>query len=366
MNPPAKNIYGIQVLSYTAIMLSITFVPKVARVLGADWLQISIVVGAYNISYFLSSMIFGRLADLHGRRRFIVLGLLLSTVFFFLQSFYWDYVSLLILRTLAGFTVGIFPAAVISMAHDYGMKMGKLSSWGAMGWAIGSYLAGIIASFLDYRYTFLISAVFFLGAFLVSLPLRETGVRVERVPLFPVDVMKRNLPVYLAFFFRHTSATMIWTFWVLYIESIHGDAFWQAATMGINSTTQFFLMYFYTDLGRAKKLILYGLIASSITFLSYAFIGNVYLIIPVQVLLALSWSFLYVGSLKYLTERNREKATATGLLNSTISISAAVGPFLGGMVMQAFNSYFALMLSSFILSSLGIVVFALGCRERLK
>lgn len=366
MNPPARNIYGIQVLSYTAIMLSITFVPKVAKILGADWLEIAIVVGAYNLSYFLSSMIFGRLADVHGRRRFIVLGLLLSTVFFFLQSFYWDYASLLLLRTLAGFTVGVFPAAVISIAHDYGMKMGKLSSWGALGWAIGSYVAGFVASVMDYRYTFLISSVFFLSAFIISLPIRESGVRVEKVPLFPVNVFRRNYAVYLAFFFRHTAATMIWTFWVLYIESIHGNAFWQAATMGINSTTQFFLMHFYTDLGRAKKLILYGLIASSITFLSYAFIGNVYLIIPVQVLLALSWSFLYVGSLKYLTERNREKATATGLLNSTISISAAVGPFLGGMVMQFFNSYFSLMLFSFGISAVGIAIFALGCGKKFK
>ena len=354
-----KSIYSIQVLSYTAIMMSITYVPKIAQNLGANWFEIALVVGAYNISYFFSSIIFGRLADLHGRRKFIISGLFFATLAFFIQFFYFNYYSLLIFRIIAGFTVGMFPAAVVSISHDFGFKMGKLSSWGALGWAVGSYLAGIIAMILSLRYSFLISSFFFLFAFLISLRVKESKVRVKKVPLFPVNVFKRNAPLYIAYFLRHTAATMIWTFWVLFIEKIGGDYFWQAATMGINSTTQFFVMYFYTDMGKAKSLILYGLIFSSLTFLSYAFVPNVWLIIPVQILLALSWSFLYVGSLKFLTEKNPEKATATGLLNSMIGISAAVGPFIGGTVMFLSNSYFYLMLSSFFLSFIGIVVFSL-------
>ncbi len=357
-----KKLYGIQVLSYSAIMLSITFVPTIAKSLGANWMEISVVVGSYNLAYFLSSFIFGRLADVHGRRRFIVGGLLLATLAFFLQYFYTSYLSLLVFRILAGFTVGIFPAAVISTAHDFGMKMGKLSSWGALGWAIGSYSAGIIAMITNLRLTFLISSLFFLIAFIISLPVKDSGVRVKNIPVFPVNVLRKNYPLYLSYFLRHASATMIWTFWVLYIERIGGNYFWQAATMGINSTTQFFVMYFYTDLGKSKNLVLYGLVFSSITFLSYAFINNVWLIIPVQVLLAVSWSFLYVGSLKFLTERNPEKATATGLLNSTISISSAVGPFLGGAVMLLFNSYSALMITAFLISSLGILLFWIKCK----
>ncbi|NPA75318.1 MAG: MFS transporter [Euryarchaeota archaeon] len=354
-----KKLYGIQVLSYSAIMLSITFVPQIAKNLGANWLEIALVVGAYNISYFSSSLIFGRLADLHGRRRFIVVGLGLATIAFFLQFFYFNYTSLLIFRIIAGFTVGIYPAAVISIAHDFGMKMGKLSSWGAMGWTLGSYVAGAVGMLFALRYTFLLSSFLFLGAFIISLTVPDSGVRVKSVPLFPVNVFKRNWVLYTSYFLRHVSGTMIWTFWVLFVRSIGGNAFWQAATMGINSMVQFFVMYFYTDLGTPKKLIIAGLGLSSMTFLSYAFINNVYLLIPSQVTLALSWSFLYVGALKHLTETNPEKSTATGFLNSTISIAAASGPFLGGAVMYLTNSYVYLMISAFIISMLGVVLFAL-------
>ena len=356
---PVKKLYGIQILTYSAIMIAITYIPRIAKSLGANWLEISLVVGAYNLSYFLSSLIFGRMADIHGRRKFIVLGLFLSTIAFLLQFLYINYISLLLFRIASGFAVGIFPAAVVSIAHDSGIKMGKLSSWGAMGWAIGSYLAGIVGMIFSLRITFLISSVFFLGAFLLSIPIKDSDVRIREIPLFPVTVLKKNWILYFSYMLRHISGTMIWTVWVLFVKSIGGNSFWQAATMGINSTVQFFVMYFYTDFGKSKNLILYGLIFSSITFLSYAFINNVYLLIPSQVTLALSWSFLYVGALKYLTSNNKEKATATGLLNSTISISAALGPFIGGAVMYITHSYVDLMLLSFLISLIGVGLFAI-------
>ncbi len=359
-------IYSTQTFAYSAIMLSITYVPKIAKDFGANWLEISIVVGFYNIAYFLSSMIFGRFADLYGRKKFIVVGLLVASIAFFIQYLSQDYLSLLIFRTLAGFTVGVFPAAVISLAHDLRLKMGKLSSWGALGWAIGSYLAGLIAILYSLKTTFIASSAFFLFAFIISLKLKDSGVRVKSVPVFPVNVFKKNYPLYISYLLRHLSATMIWTFWVLYIRSIGGDYFWQAATMGINSTTQFFIMILYTDIGKAERLIFLGLIMSSMTFISYAFINDIWLIIPVQIMLATSWSFLYVGSLKFLTEKNVEKATATGLLNSTIAISAALGPFVGGAIMEIFQSYRFLMISSFVISSLGIFLFFGKCRDAIQ
>ncbi len=365
MNREAIKIYGIQTLTYSAIMLSITYIPRIAEDFHANWFEISLVVGSYNLAYFFSSMIFGRLADIHGRKRFITTGFIFATFTFFIQYLSNDYLSLLLFRTLAGFTVGIFPAAIISLAHDLKFKMGKLSAWGALGWAIGSYLAGLIAVLWNLKTTFIASSIFFLLAFFVSLRLRDSEIKIKSIPLFPANVLKRNYPVYVSYFLRHVSATMIWTFWVLYIRSIGGNDFWQAATMGINSTTQFFIMLFYTDLGKAERLIFFGLIFSSLTFLSYTFINNVWYIIPVQILLATSWSFLYVGSLKFLTEKNLEKATATGLLNSTIALSAAIGPFVGGAVMQAFNSYQALMLSSFLISFAGIPLFFIKCRDEI-
>lgn len=42
-----------------------------------------------------------------------------------------------------------------------------------------------------------------------------------------------------------------------------------------------------------------------------------------------------MGSLRYVMDRNEEKATVTGLLSSTMSISGVIGPVLGGIAATA-------------------------------
>jgi len=360
-----KRIYAIQIATYTAIMLSITYTPTLAAQTGASNMEIALVFSLYNLAYFLSSMIFGRLADLRGRRIFITFGLIIASLAFMAQYFYFDYYSLLLLRIMAGFSAGIFPAATISLGHDIKMRMGRISAFGAAGWAIGSYSAGLISLFFGLKATYLFSSLVLFLSFFVAMGIKDTGVRIENIPRIPVDVIKRNWHLYLSYIFRHSAATMIWAYWPLFVKSIGGNSFWQAATMGINSTAQFFIMYFYADMRKSTKLILWGLFLSSLTFLSYSIISSVWEMLPIQVMLATSWAFLYVGSLNYLTSRNPEKATATGLLNSAIGISAFLGPLLGGAFMTLLPNYRHLMIFSFLVAFSGMLIFRFG-EKRIK
>lgn len=355
-----KRIYAIQIATYTAVMLSITYTPKLAAETGASNMEIALVFSLYNLAYFLSSMIFGRLADLRGRRIFITVGLIVASFAFFAQYLYFNYYSLLLLRIMAGFAAGIFPAATISLGHDIKMRMGRISAFGAAGWAIGSYVAGIVSIIFGLRATYIFSSLVLLFAFFVAIGIKDTGIRVENIPKIPVNVIKRNWHLYISYIFRHSAATMIWAYWPLFVESIGGNSFWQAATMGINSTAQFFIMYFYADTRKSTKLIVWGLFLSAITFLSYSIISSVWEMLPIQVLLATSWAFLYVGSLNYLTSRNPEKATATGLLNSAIGISAFMGPLLGGVLMTFLPNFRYLMIFSFLIAFSGMVIFKFG------
>jgi predicted MFS family arabinose efflux permease len=72
------------------------------------------------------------------------------------------------------------------------------------------------------------------------------------------------------------------------------------------------------------------------------------MVIP-WVILSLAWGFLYVGCLKFVMERNVEKATSTGILNSTMHISGIIGAFIGGTIAfylgRVANIYTAAVLS---------------------
>jgi MFS family permease len=41
-----------------------------------------------------------------------------------------------------------------------------------------------------------------------------------------------------------------------------------------------------------------------------------------------------MGSLLYLLDKNREKATSSALLESTISVAAIIGPLVGGAIAE--------------------------------
>ncbi len=56
-------------------------------------------------------------------------------------------------------------------------------------------------------------------------------------------------------------------------------------------------------------------------------------------MLALAWSTLYVGSVKYVMERSDEKGTCAGLLQSSISISAIIGAVFGGVAAELYGHH---------------------------
>ena len=76
-----------------------------------------------------------------------------------------------------------------------------------------------------------------------------------------------------------------------------------------------------------------------VTFVGFYFSTNHIDLLLWSFLLAASWSCLYVGSLKTILSRSPEKATASGLLSSTTSMSAVIGPVLGGFVSNYFGGF---------------------------
>jgi MFS family permease len=339
------NTNVIQLLLSSSIMLSWIFIPNLSKELGASNIEVGLIGASYGVAVFISSYIFGRASDMLGRKLFLCAGLGLCAVSFLLQVFASSVASLALLRFIAGFTVGIAMAPLIAYVFETGGRMGRFSSYGSLGWALGNILAGIIAV---YWQLFALSSLFFAIAFLISLRLPKADSPRIKIPLFPSEVIRRNLGVYLSYFLRNTGASSIWVIFPLFLTDIGASKFWIGVIYFLNSGSQVIMMR-YVDRFRDTHLISLGVLVSSIVFLSYSFATHYQQVIPLQLLLALSWSSLYVGSLLYMTERNIERATSVGMLTSVISISGALGPFLGGIISQLYGfrevMYFASLLS---------------------
>ncbi len=306
-------------------------------------------MGLTNFTLFISSTLFGRLSDLYGRKIFILLGLLLSGVVLFFHTCISNLPTLFLLRGLAGFSIGIIPPVFLSYLYERGGSLGKFTGLGSLGWGIGSIMAGLLK---DFHRVFLFSSGAFLLSFLFTLPLKEVKTKIK-VPPLSLRLIRKNLGVYLGFLLRHTGAFAVWAIFPLYLKSIGADRFWIGIIYAVNPFFQFIFMN-YLDRYRGKRLISWGLLFSSITFLLFSLSSRHYEVLPVQIILALSWSCLYLGSLKYLMERNIERGTATGIFNSLSGLSGMIGPFLGGFV--GVFGYKIVMVFAMSLSLLGLIV----------
>lgn len=331
----------VNLLVQISIASSLIFIPLFARDLGASDLEIGLISSAYSFSMFISSWLFGRLSDIY-RTNFVALGTILSSIFFFLQSIASNPFELLVIRFLLGFSLGIFPAALISYAYRIEKRIGVFSAFGSLGWAFGQFAAGII---MIYEKIFFFGSILTFISFLISFSyiknLGSQNVRSQRI------LLKENFKIYLLFFLRHVGASAVWLIFPIYLFQLGISKFWIGVIYFANSFAQFFIMQ-KVERFEAEKLMFLGSIFSALAFAFYSISNQVWQFILIQFIIAFGWSAIYVGALKALLERNEEKASVAGFLNSTIYLSTIVGSFLGGIVAEIFDYKACLYFGAFL------------------
>jgi MFS family permease len=356
----------IQAMGGAAMLSSFTYIPILARdFLGTDEFFITLMVGCYAAASFFSSYIFGRAGDIYGRRIILRVGLLLAIFSLGFLVFATSPETLFIIRITNGFCFGMYPGALAAYAYESKLEMGRFATFGALGWGIGTVLAGYVAAFEIY-YAFILASFFFVLAFASALTLP----RIERewidVPLFPVETFKRNKSVYIAVFIRHSSAAAIWSLWSLFLVDLGGDYLMIGIIQATNSISQVVFMLLLTDRLNYRTLISIGLLSSMITFASLLFVTSIWEVLPSQIILGLAWACLYVGSLKYLTENNEDRSTASGLLTSILSLSTIMGPIMATILYTLWPAYIPLFLNAVFLCLVAFIFFRFSSKDSIS
>lgn len=355
-----RKVYLLASLSNASVWGSLIFIPLLAKELSLSYLELGLIGTSYGLACFLSYYIFGRFSDLLGRRKiFVEVGFLVCAMTFAAQILMRDFASMALIRGVAGFSLGIFwfpLVAYISEFPRYEKGIGRFVGFGALGSFAGSLLAGMIGI---YNWIFTVASFLFLAGFFVSTRLPAGRNKRLEVPLAPFKLIRNNASLYSSYFLRQLGSNSIWIIFPLFLVELGADKLWIAVIYSLNWLTQFFVMNWAGGLAEKideRILVRIGLSLSAIVFLLYSFATSFYQVIPIQFLLGIAWGSLYVGSLIYLLRKNVERATSTGLLGSTMSLSAVFGPLFGGLIAQFFGLRevmyfaFALTIASVILS----------------
>ena len=160
-----------------------TVIPQIVRDLGGFSL-FSWVFSAYLLTQTVTIPVYGKLADLWGRKPVLIAGTLIFLLGSALSAASWNMVSLIAFRALQGLGAGSIMATVNTLAGDlYDLEeRGRVQGWLSSVWGIsavvGLTLGGSLAQYVSWRWIFLINLP--LGAAAITLIARYLHEKVAR------------------------------------------------------------------------------------------------------------------------------------------------------------------------------------------
>src|SRR4051812_36273567 len=138
--------------------------PSIGKSLDFSQSNLQWVITAYAITFGGFLLLGGRAADLLGRRRVFLAGVIIFTVASFLCGLAWSEGVLIAARALQGFGAAIIsPAAlsIVTTTFEEGAERNKaLGIWGAMGGsgaAVGVLAGGVLTKYLGWEWIFYVN-----------------------------------------------------------------------------------------------------------------------------------------------------------------------------------------------------------------
>ena len=331
-------------------------------VLGASNLIVSLLSTVYFAVNAPSSVLGGYIIDKYGKAKFM----LVSSIFILsITGYITPYISnpliLLIMRGFQGYAIAVLVPIVNLLAARYigaGKGVGTVNTFGSLGFAIAGLIGGFLAKSLSYNFLFTLTGIVSSIALvlLIVIPLRIPSVEIEQRLKFS-HISKLAFPIwiiYIAYFLRYTAAGGIWSLFSLFIFSLGGDNLIVGLSQSLNTFTQFLLFKKVGEYSESRGLKVFkiGLLLSAIVFIGYYTSYNAIQILPYQVILGVSWVFIYTGANVYIIENTPEEiqGTALGILNMFNAIPWIIGSTLNGFLSDLLKSYKAYIMIGIILT----------------
>lgn len=178
---PARPAVVIGVLASCGLTVSlmqtlvVPLLPQFPRLLGASTATVAWLVTATLVAGAVCAPLLGRLGDMYGKRRMLVVALGMITVGSALGAVAPGVELLIVARVLQGAALGVVPLGISIMrdvlpAHRVGSGIALMSSSLGIGGAIGLPLTGFVAEHASWRWLFAGAAV--LGALQLLVVLR--------------------------------------------------------------------------------------------------------------------------------------------------------------------------------------------------
>lgn len=335
-------------------------------------LAVGMVVAAYPVAETLFGPLIGILSDRYGRRRWIYIGLTISTVALFAFTLSRDARYLFIMHAIQGVAAAMIVVSSLAMVTDVstvsnrGREMGFYDFANLGGYVIGILMAGILAR------TFSMSTPFYFGSIMAAIgaifsyaKVKEKNVRNKDSALSPIQTLRLLLgnrrsaamfPIWLAV---TTFIGMALTFSPRFGPSLLLTSFLLAGAVLVLAFTQPFFGHLSDRYGRNRLMMLgmlslIGLLVTAIDAVRQpshlVFVAPFLAVFGVGSFAFAPAALASIGDLAPI----RGRGTTMGVYSVVISLGTIIGPLLGGYLLDRYG------LSSLFYAALVILMAALA------
>ncbi|WP_018887729.1 MFS transporter [Paenibacillus massiliensis] len=354
-------------LVFTGIGLIIPIMPTFMNDLGIGGSIIGLLVATFSLTQFLFSPLAGRQADIWGRKRMIVIGMLIFAFSEWLFGIATSPVLLFVSRMLGGVSAAMIMPAVMAYAADITTKeeraagMGFINASITTGFIIGPGIGGYIAEF-GIRVPFYTAAIAGLvAAFITWFTLRESlPAKTEATNAHTPAVMKQRSSLltqlmnsYREPYFLSLVIVFVMSFGLANFETVFG--LFVDHKFGFSPKDIAFIITFGSIAGAViqatafswilnrfgtRRVILLCLLFAGVFILLTLFVHTFWLIFAVTFIVFLAIDILRpaIGTQMSMLAKD-EQGYVAGLNSAFTSLGNIAGPIVAGLLFDININY---------------------------
>ncbi len=380
-----KNLYAVWVSQFLALMganLVFPFIPFFVQDLGIESdsdaaLWSGVLATATGVMLFISSPLWGSLADRFGRKNMLLRAYAGAFVTITAQAFVQNVWQLLVLRGLQGAFVGTIPAASALIAGGtparrmaYALGLVQMAVFTSQ--TVGPVVGGLMAQAVGFRTTFALGGLMYVVSFVLCFVfVKEDFVRpapgsrpsyiqnlrtVMRVPAMLLLITVMFLVSSAAVFVRPVVPLLVAGFTDASVETKSGLVF---AAVALTSAIAAVVSGRLAERTGYKKALVVATLGAGLAYIPVAAANN---LLPLMVLMALVGVFSgamipMVNALIGANAPEGKHGSAFGLVGSAQALSFAVAPLLGGLTAQQLGIHAGFPIVGALLVAVAALVF---------
>ncbi|MDQ0271492.1 MFS transporter [Cytobacillus purgationiresistens] len=330
------------------------------------------------VSAFLVAPIWGRIGDLYGRKKVLIISAFGMGICIFLMGFATTVWQLFLLRLLMGVFTGFIPLSQAFIAtqtpkHIAGRVLGTLQTGSITGSLMGPLIGGVLADMIGFAATFnWTSIAIFISAFLVFF---TTEYKIESTTsgktkysskeviqhIFRNPVLLTILLISTLIQIAHFSIQPILS---LYVSEIHGPenlAFFAGIAFSAAGVGNLMMSRNWGKLGDQYghvKILIILLFLAGIVYLPGGFVTEMWQLVLVRFALGITIGGIIPVRIAYIRQEApfAMQGEVLGYNTSLRFLGNVIGPVMGGLIAGYFGFTAVFVLTSAILILSGVIL----------